>query len=90
MRKKIHVGNLSFDSTDDSLRSAFAAYGEVHSASVVSDRDTGRSRGFGFVEMEEAAADEAIRRLDGHELDGRSLRVSEAQSKPRSSVGRRF
>jgi RNA recognition motif-containing protein len=88
--KKIYVGNLSFDSTEASLRAAFAPYGQVHSASVVNDRETGRSRGFGFVEMDEDAADKAIRGLDGQDLDGRTLRVNEAQQKPRSSVGKRW
>jgi RNA recognition motif-containing protein len=86
--KKIYVGNLSFDSTEASLRTAFARFGEVHSAAVVSDRETGRSRGFGFVEMDEDAAQNAIRGLDGQELDGRTLRVNEAQQKPRSGGGR--
>jgi RNA recognition motif-containing protein len=85
--KKIYVGNLSFDSTDATLRAAFSAFGEVHSASVVNDRETGRSRGFGFVEMDDDAAAKAIRGLDGRELDGRALRVNEAQDKPRGGGG---
>jgi RNA recognition motif-containing protein len=87
--KKIYVGNLSFDSTEASLRAAFAAFGEVHSAAVVNDRETGRSRGFGFVEMDEDAAAKAIRGLDGRDLDGRTLRVNEAQDKQRSGGGDR-
>ena len=83
--KKIYVGNLSFDTDEASLRAAFAAFGEVHSAAVVTDRETGRSRGFGFVEMDDDAAANAIRGLDGRELDGRALRVNEAQEKPRAA-----
>jgi RNA recognition motif-containing protein len=85
---KMYVGNLSYDTTDDSLNAAFAAHGEVASASVVTDRETGRSRGFGFVEMnndEEAKA--AMAALDGTDLDGRPIRVDEArprnESRPR-------
>ena len=77
---KMYVGNLSYDTTDDSLNAAFAAHGEVASASVVTDRETGRSRGFGFVEMnndEEAKA--AMAALDGTDLDGRPIRVDEAR-----------
>jgi RNA recognition motif-containing protein len=79
----IYVGNLSFNSDDESLRKVFAEFGDVASAKVVMDRETGRSRGFGFVEMDgsdEATA--AIKALDGVELDGRNLRVNEA--KPRN------
>jgi RNA recognition motif-containing protein len=84
MAKKIYVGNLSFSTTEDSLNDAFAQYGEVISAVIVTDRYTGRSRGFGFVEMEEDdSADAAISALDGKELDGRNLRVNVANSKPR-------
>ncbi len=79
--KKIYVGNLSFNTTEEGLRDLFAQHGEVLSAIVVTDRETGRSRGFGFVEMESANASEAIAALDQQELDGRSLRVNEA--KPR-------
>lgn len=84
MAKKIYVGNLSFSTTEESLNDTFAQYGEVISAVIVTDRYTGRSRGFGFVEMqEENAADAAISALDGKELDGRNLRVNVANSKPR-------
>ena len=84
MAKKIYVGNLSFSTTEDSLSDTFGQYGEVVSAVIVTDRYTGRSRGFGFVEMEdENAADAAITALDGKELDGRNLRVNVANSKPR-------
>jgi RNA recognition motif-containing protein len=76
----IYVGNLSFDMTEDGLRDAFAQYGEVSSAKLITDRDTGRPRGFGFVEMpnhEEAQA--AISGLNDHEVMGRNLNVSEAR-----------
>jgi RNA recognition motif-containing protein len=81
--KKIYVGNLPFSTTDDELRDLFARHGEVGSASVVMDRETGRSRGFGFVEMEPSNAQAAIQALDGRDMGGRSLRVNEAESKPR-------
>jgi RNA recognition motif-containing protein len=82
--KKIYVGNLPWSATDTSLREAFSAFGEVASASVVTDRETGRSRGFGFVEMEDGTdADKAIRELDGRDLDGRAMRVNEARPKER-------
>ena len=79
----IYVGNLSFNSDDESLRKVFAEFGDVASAKVVMDRETGRSRGFGFVEMDSSdEAGAAISALDGAELDGRNLRVNEA--KPRN------
>jgi RNA recognition motif-containing protein len=83
--KKIYVGNLPWSVDDDSLRELFADVGNVHSATVVKDRDTGRSRGFGFVEMDDGDADQAIERLNGHSVDSRELRVNEAQQKERSS-----
>ncbi len=86
MSKKIYIGNLPFSSTEDELRAVFERHGRVESVSVITDRDSGRPRGFAFVEMDEAsAADDAIRALDGSELGGRSLRVNEAQD--RSSGG---
>jgi RNA recognition motif-containing protein len=81
--KKIYVGNLPWSATDASLKEAFSAFGEVQSASVVTDRETGRSRGFGFVEMDGADAEKAIRELDGRDLDGRAMRVNEARPKER-------
>ena len=78
----IYVGNLSFNSDDEGLRKVFAEFGNVASAKVVMDRETDRSRGFGFVEMTNSdEANAAIKGLDGAELDGRNLRVNEA--KPR-------
>ncbi len=85
MSKKIYVGNLSFQTSEEGLRDLFSQHGEVLSANVVTDRETGRSRGFGFVEMDESAATAAIEALDQTELDGRSLRVNEA--KPRENRG---
>ena len=82
MSKKIYVGNLPFSATESDLRSLFQTHGEIVSADVITDRETGRSRGFGFVEMEEASsASNAIRALDGADMGGRSLRVNEAQDK---------
>jgi RNA recognition motif-containing protein len=81
--KKIYVGNLPFSTDDDSLRDLFSRYGTVHSASVITDRVTGRSRGFGFVEMDDSDADEAINGVNGTEIDGRALRVNEAHDKRR-------
>ncbi len=78
----IYVGNLSFRTDDEGLRSTFAEFGDVASAKVIMDRETDRSRGFAFVEMEnDAEAESAINALNGADLDGRSLRVNEA--KPR-------
>jgi len=82
MAKKIFVGNLPFSTTSEELKEVFAAYGEVISANVVTDRATGRSRGFGFVEMESAGADAAIGALNGKEMGGRPLRVDQAKERP--------
>jgi len=80
--KNIFVGNLSFGATEDAVRSMFEEYGTVDRVNVVTDRDTGRARGFGFVEMSVAAeADAAISALNGRELDGRALNVNEARPK---------
>ena len=86
--KKIYVGNLAWGTNEDGLREAFSSFGEVHSCRVITDRETGRSRGFGFVEMDEAAADKAIAEMNGKDLDGRQLRVNEAQERaPRGGGG---
>jgi RNA recognition motif-containing protein len=80
--KNIFVGNLSFGATEDAVRSLFEAYGTVERVSIVTDRDTGQPRGFGFVEMTNAAeADRAIAELNGRELDGRAINVNEARPK---------
>lgn len=91
MGKNLYVGNLSYDTTEDQLRDLFGAHGEVTSANVITDRDTGRSRGFGFVEMAtEEAAQSAIAALDGQAVDGRNIRVNEARPRqPRRGGGRR-
>lgn len=79
--KKLFVGSLAWATTDDSLKEFFSQFGEVTSASVVTDRETHRSRGFGFVELaDDAAGDKAIAEANGKELDGREINVSEAQS----------
>jgi len=80
---KIYVGNLSFRATDEDLRAAFAAHGDVESARVIQDRDTGRSRGFGFVEMPNAdQANTAIEQVNNTEIVDRPVRVNEAQERP--------
>jgi RNA recognition motif-containing protein len=84
MRKKLYVGNLAFGTTADDLITAFSPYGEVGSAQIVTDRDTGRSRGFAFVEME-SGSDEVIAKMNGTQLQGRALTVNEA--KPREDRG---
>jgi cold-inducible RNA-binding protein len=78
---KIFVGNLPFSVDDSKLRELFSPYGEVDSANVVTDRETGRPRGFGFVEMADADARKAIQGLANHEMDGRPLNVNEARSR---------
>jgi RNA recognition motif-containing protein len=81
LTKNIYVGNLSWECTNQDLQTLFAGYGEVSSARVIEDRETGRSRGFGFVEMEAAGAEQAIETLDGSQFLGRDIKVNE--SKPR-------
>jgi cold-inducible RNA-binding protein len=86
MGKKLYVGNLAYSVTNDTLEQMFAAHGSVQSAQVIMDRDTGRSKGFGFVEMSsDHEAQEAINALNGQQVDGRSLTVNEA--KPREDRG---
>lgn len=82
MATKLYVGNLSYGVTNESLEQLFAAHGEVRSAQIIMDRDTGRSKGFGFVEMGDAqSATSAINALNGQEFDGRQLTVNEARAK---------
>ena len=84
MAKRLYVGNLSYNTYEDGLRTLFAAYGNVESVKIITDRDTGSSKGFGFVEMgtdDEARA--AIAGTNGREYDGRQLKVNEAMDKPR-------
>lgn len=83
----IYVGNLPWSTSEDELRELFEEYGEVSSVNIIKDRDSGRSRGFGFVEMEEEGARAAIEALDGEELDGRALKVN--QARPREERGDR-
>jgi cold-inducible RNA-binding protein len=84
---KIYVGNLPFTATDAELRTLFSEHGTVESISLPTDRETGRPRGFGFVEMNRADASRAIQNLNGKDMGGRALRVNEAQDKPRSGGG---
>ena len=88
-RMNIYVGNLSYDTTEGGLRTAFGAHGEVSSAAIIMDRDSGRSKGFGFVEMaDNEKAKAAISALDGTEIDGRQIKVNEARPRAeRSSSG---
>lgn len=89
MRKNLYVGNLPYSATADDLREAFSAYGTVSRSQVISDRDTGRSKGFGFVEMEDGA-DAAIEALNGKEFQGRRMTVNEArprEERPRGGGG---
>ena len=81
MAKNIYVGNLPWSSSEDEVRQAFAVHGEVLSVKLVNDRETGRPRGFGFVEMEDADAEKAIEALDGEDLGGR--RIIEKKARPR-------
>jgi RNA recognition motif-containing protein len=83
MPMTMYVGNLPFSADQLSLKSLFSPFGEVLSAKVMTDRDTGRSRGFGFVEMESDAAKKAITELDGKDFEGRPLRVNESQPRAR-------
>ena len=86
MSKSIYVGNLPWSATEEEVRNLFAAHGNVLSVKLVSDRETGRARGFGFVEMDNQDASTAIKELDGANFGGRALRVNEAQPKaPRHS-----
>ena len=88
MSKKYFVGGLSWNTTDESLRDAFSRFGEVSEANVVNDRETGRSRGFGFVTfVNDADGAVAQKEMDGATLDGRAIRVNEAEQKPRSGGG---
>ncbi len=88
MSNKLFVGGLSWDTNDSSLHAAFDGFGEITEAKVITERDTGRSRGFGFVTFTDAsAAQEAIAGLDGTDLDGRTIRVNEAQDKRRGGGG---
>lgn len=86
MTKKLYVGNLAFATTSDDLRDAFSEFGTVSSATVITDRETGRSRGFGFVEMEDGG-EQAIEAMNGKDLGGRSLNVNEARPREERRSG---
>ena len=85
---KLYVGNLPFSATEDSVRELFAPHGTVESLSLITDRDTGRPRGFGFVTMANADASRAMQALNGKDFDGRALKINEAQDKDRSAPRR--
>ncbi len=86
--KKLYVGNLSYSATEGSIRALFEAHGAIESVNLITDRDTGRSKGFGFVEMtNDAEAQRAIAALNGKEVDGRALTVNEARPKEERSGG---
>jgi len=85
---KIYVGNLPFGATEEAVRALFAAHGVVEKLSLVTDRDSGRPKGFGFVEMSNADASRAMQALNGADFEGRPLRVNEAQSRPDGGGGR--
>ena len=86
---KIYVGNLSFNTSNQDLNDFFAGLGTVESATIIEDRETGRSRGFGFIEMQsQAEGENAIAQLDGKELDGRALKVNEAKPRENRENGR--
>lgn len=93
MTINIYVGNLPYSANEEDLREAFSAYGEVSRTTIIMDRDSGRSKGFGFVEMPDKAAGEAaIKALDGSDLNGRNLRINEARprdDRPRRPAGDR-
>ena len=88
MAVSIYVGNLPFSATQEGIEALFAPYGEALSVKLIMDRETGRPRGFGFVEMDEADAINAISALDGKEVDGRNLRVNKAE--PKKPAARRW
>jgi RNA recognition motif-containing protein len=87
--KRLYVGNLPFDATTDDVRAAFEAFGTVHDVSLVTDRDTGRPRGFGFVEMDAQSANAAIEGLNNKDFGGRDLNVNEARERNSGGGGRR-
>ena len=86
---KLYVGNLPFTATDESVRALFAKHGTVETISLVTDRETGRPRGFGFVEMSNVDASRAMQALNGTDFNGRTLKVNEAQDRERSGGGNR-
>lgn len=89
MSKRLYVGNLSYQTTEADLTSLFQEVGEVESVNIITDRDTGRSKGFGFVEMGDADAEKAIAQLNGAEVNGRALTVNEARPREERRSGNR-
>ncbi len=87
MQTRLFIGNLSWNTTDADLSDMAAAHGDVVEAKVITDRDTGRSRGFGFLTLENANADAVIHALDGQDMDGRAIRVNTAEDKPQRERG---
>jgi cold-inducible RNA-binding protein len=85
--KKLYVGNLPFTATENEIQALFGKHGTVHSVALINDRETGRPRGFGFVEMDDDAALAAVAALNGYDMGGRDLRVNEAQDRPRGGGG---
>ena len=85
--KRLYVGNLPFSATEDEITQLFGQHGTVHSVALINDRETGRPRGFGFVEVDDDALQPMIDALDGSEMGGRNLRVNEAQDRPRGGGG---
>ncbi len=85
--KKLYVGNLPFSATESEVNEMFSKHGNVHSVALINDRETGRPRGFGFVEMDDEAAVAATAALNGQDMGGRALKVNEAQDRPRRSGG---
>jgi RNA recognition motif-containing protein len=89
MSKKLFVGGLNWKTTDEGLRQAFERFGEITEAKVITDRETGRSRGFGFVTfVQDDSATSAITEMDGSQLEGRTIKVNQAEERPRSGGGR--
>ena len=89
MSKKLFVGNLSFQTSENDITNTFAQYGAVESVQIITDRDTGRSKGFGFVVMDQEGADKAIAGLNGSQVDGRALTVNEAKPMVKRDFGPR-
>ncbi len=87
MTTKLYVGNLPWSTSEEELRQMFTEMGTVESVALITDRETGRSRGFGFVELDDEGAQKAISELNGKDMGGRALRVNEAQDKPRRTGG---
>jgi RNA recognition motif-containing protein len=85
--KKLYVGNLPFSATEDEVTEMFGQHGTVHSVALINDRETGRPRGFGFVEIDDNDLSGMIQALDGQDMGGRALRVNEAQDRPRGGGG---